>query len=381
MNACAVRWSCPADGSSRISVGRPEGQRDRQREPLLLAERQRQRRALPDVLEVVERRPAEAVVDELVEGRRVAPEVPRPEQQLLVDGPGEQHLARALEDVAEVVASSAVRWSAIDAPSTRIAPPVTASSRIAVRNSVVLPEPFGPRTATTSPRPNRASTPCRISCSPIAASTPRNSSRGAARRPGVPAGRSADRGRRRHLGPATRSRDPLEHDLERQLDGLRDRRRRGSPSTAPEVAGRPRFEVQHAVGPELERLLDAVLDDDDRAALVGQVAQQCQQPFRGGRVEVGERLVDDVQPRPHHQDAGHRQELPLAAGQRAGLATEQRLDPGLLDDLADPVADLARAARPGSPARTRAPPRPSRRRSAWPGPAARCRSSARCRAA
>ena len=46
-------------------------------------------------------------------------------------------------------------------------------------------------------------------------------------------------------------------------------------------------------------------------------------------------------------------------------------------DLADPVADLARGRSRGSPGRTRAPPRPSRRRSAWPGPGASSRS---CRA-
>ena len=50
---------------------------------------------------------------------RVAPQVARPEQQLLADRPGEQHLARALEDVAEDGRRAARRSrSAVDAPST-----------------------------------------------------------------------------------------------------------------------------------------------------------------------------------------------------------------------------------------------------------------------
>ena len=65
----------------------------------------------------IERRPAQAVGDR---ARRTWPGRDRrfvgPERQLLADRPGEQHLARALEDVAEVVASSAVvRAPAIDA--------------------------------------------------------------------------------------------------------------------------------------------------------------------------------------------------------------------------------------------------------------------------
>ena len=67
-------------------------------------------------------------------------------------------------------------------------------------------------------------------------------------------------------------------------------------------------------------------------------------------------------------------ELPLAAGQRRGLATQEVLDRGPLDDAADPL-DRSRTGRSrGSPARTPAPPRPSPRRSAAPGPGARSRS-------
>ena len=99
-------------------------------------------------------------------------------------------------------------------------------------------------------------------------------------------------------------------------------------------------QVQDPVGPQREGLLDAVLDDHDRVALVGQVPEEAEQPLRGGRVEVGERLVDDVQARLHHQDSGRRDELPLPAGQGRGLAALEGADLRPVDDRPDPVADL-----------------------------------------
>src|SRR3989337_2386823 len=81
--------------------GRLEGERDGQREPLLLAEGQRQWGSIQDPLEVVEGRPAQAVRDERLERGRVSMEVHRAEDELVANGPGEQHLAWALEDVPE----------------------------------------------------------------------------------------------------------------------------------------------------------------------------------------------------------------------------------------------------------------------------------------
>ena len=83
-----------------------------------------------------------------------------------------------------------------------------------------------------------------------------------------------------------------------------------------------------------------MLDDDDRGPLVGEGAQERQQSFGRGRIQVGERLIHDEQPRPHHEDGGHRQELPLPARQGRGLAPEQCFDPGLGGHLADPLRDL-----------------------------------------
>ena len=49
-------------------------------------------------------------------------------------------------------ASSAIGRPRVSVPSTRTAPASGSTRLIAVRNSVVLPEPFGPSTATASPR-------------------------------------------------------------------------------------------------------------------------------------------------------------------------------------------------------------------------------------
>ena len=110
--------------------------------------------AQPDALE--------DVGDEPVEVGLVAPEVARAEEQLLADRPREQHLAWALEDVAED------RGERRDGPlGGRPAiddddPAVGRMRPIATLKSVVLPEPFGPSTATVSARPSDAVTPLRI---------------------------------------------------------------------------------------------------------------------------------------------------------------------------------------------------------------------------
>ena len=106
-----------------------------------------------------------------------------------------------------------------------------------------------------------------------------------------------------------------------------------------QVGGRAALHVQDAIGAQLERLLDAVLDDDHGAALVGHPTQDGQQ-LRGGRgVQVGQRLVHDIELRPHHQDATHGHQLTLTARQRGRLPARQVSDAGPLEDLADPVAD------------------------------------------
>ena len=125
----------------------------------------------------------------------------------------------------------------------------------------------------------------------------------------------------------------LQDDVERELDGpwIGDAQEALDGS---EVAGRPFLQVEDPVRPQVQRLLDPVLDDEHRVALVRQGPQDGQQPLGGGWIEIRQRLVDDVEAGPHHQDPGHGEELSLAAGERARLAAEQWLDPGLGGDLA-----------------------------------------------
>ena len=178
-----------------------------------------------------------------------------PNDELLADGPREQHLARALEDDSRT--SSPGRRTvrpAIDTPSTSTAPP--SGRRQAHRGPEQrssCPEPFGPSTATTSrgaePRARRRGAP---RARRMPARTSRNSRRGGRSSAAVgcrptasgrgPGGRASPRAECIcRLPPA----EPLEHDLERELHcatgrrppGTR-RRRRGSGSGPRRGTGR-----------------------------------------------------------------------------------------------------------------------------------------------
>src|SRR5690554_2106166 len=65
-------------------------------------------------------------------------------------------------------------------PCTRTLPACTSSSVIAMRNTVDLPEPEGPISATFSPPPRAKSKPSSTVCSPKRLTTPENSSTGSA---------------------------------------------------------------------------------------------------------------------------------------------------------------------------------------------------------
>ena len=83
-----------------------------------------------------------------------------------------------------------------------------------------------------------------------------------------------------------------------------------------------------------------MLDDDDGAALVGELAEERQETERGRRIEIGKRFVDDVDRRLHHQDPGGRDQLALAAGQSRGLAPGEIGDAGPIHDAANASHDL-----------------------------------------
>ena len=275
-----------------------------------------------------------------LEAGRIATEVPGPEQELLLDGPREQHLARALEHVAElggqlgrgpggdrraVDEDDPVR----DAQETHRCPE---QRRLAgAVGSQDRDDLVGAQTGVDAMEDLVVADGCPHATELESRRLVRRSRR--RHRLGV----VVDRG---HLMSRIVHRaDPLEHDLERQLHGIRVGDGEESIDRA-EVPLTTIFEVEDPVGPKLERLLHPVLDDDDRVAVVREIAQDIEQAFGGRWIEVGQRLVDHVQPRLHHEDPGHREQLAFAAGQGRRLAAQDRLDAGSGGDLADPVPDL-----------------------------------------
>ena len=303
---------------------------------LLLPERERERWTLADVLERVERRSAQSVVHDRVERFRGRLEVPRAELSSSRTVFANSIWLGLWKTKPKVVASSATVRSAIDAPSTSTSPPRVGVRPIAVRSSVVLPDPFGPSTATTSFAPSLALTPWSTSRSPQPARTSRNSSRGGrspawARAPGIVARCARPMPQADDL-PGPPSAESVEHDLERELHGDRvgDLEEAGDVA---EVPGSALVQVQDAIRPKVERLLDAVLDDHHRVAFVGEAPERREEALGGERIEVRERLVHHEEPRMEHEDAGHREELALAAGQVGRLAAEERLDARRLGDV------------------------------------------------
>ena len=83
-----------------------------------------------------------------------------------------------------------------------------------------------------------------------------------------------------------------------------------------------------------------MFDEHHRLALVGELAEDSEQATGRRRVEVGQRLIDHEQARPHHQRASHREQLPLPARKPRRLAAAQRTDTGALHHLADATTDL-----------------------------------------
>ena len=222
--------------------------------------------------------------------------------------------------------------SAVGSPSTRTTPVGRADEAHRVRKSVVLPEPFGPRTATVSRSAERRGRR-REDLAIAVAGDGRRGTRGAAAparwarwvrsvrarsvRPRRPLHQAPHPGcRLARAGPARGSTS----NGSLTTAGSATRR---NPSRSPRYEIAPSSSIQHPIRSQLERLLDAVLDDHDRLALVGELAERREEPGRRRRVEVGERLVDDEQPRPQHQDPGDREQLPLAAGELGRLPPQR----------------------------------------------------------
>ena len=140
---------------------------------------------------------------------------------------------------------------------------------------------------------------------------------------------------------------------------------------------------QQRVACDGERLADVVGDvEAGQRPLVAHAQQPGQHALPQAHVERGERLVEQQQARPGGERAGERDALPLAAGERAGAAAEQRPELERVDRGVDGRGGR-RARRSGRcPRRSGAgrAPRPAARsrRAGAPG---RARRRARCRAA
>ena len=363
---------------------RTQGQGDGEGQPLLLAEREGQRRSIEDVLDRVERRPTQDVGASARRrsrrrdrGSSARTGAPRARSARRASGSDSGRRSRRRSPSPSVVRSVA------SSPSTKMTPLITGSSFIAVRSAVVLPEPFGPRMATIWRRPRAASTPCRMVRGRWRASTSRNSSRGRSSSAihvvdGLGAAPHGS-GLRRRSPRRARPRRP-DH-VERQLHRARVGDRQEAVDRT-QVARRAVLEVQHPVGTELERLLDAMLDDDDGAALVGHAsagwpAAARRSPGRGWPAARRRRRAAAA-------SSGCRRRRPAGARRRTARHVS-RPDRGSMPAVATRGRRCARGSRPardrGSRARRPAPPRPSRRRSAGPDPAGRCRRSAPGRAA
>src|SRR6516165_2633560 len=104
-----------------------------------------------------------------------------------------------------------------------------------------------------------------------------------------------------------------------------------------------------AVVGDLERHRRALLHDEDRdAEFAPDLGKPAQQIFHHHRREAERELVDQQQFRPAHEGARERQHLPLAAGQQAADAVAQRaeLRKELVDQrLAPPALDRRGAVR------------------------------------
>ena len=261
----------------------------------------------------------------------------------------------------------------------RTSPRSGVTSCIAVRNRVVLPEPFGPRTAIASVRAEaRVHAPQHVTLPEGDVDVVELEARHG--------GLGDHRGRVGrvvvvgwHLGGGGVS-HPRQHDVERHLHGRSGPPAPGSRATSPRYVTRPSSMASTRSGRNASASSTRCSTMTTAWPASASPRSSVSSPRRRRRIEVGERLVDDVHARPQHERAGHGQELSLASREVGRLPADEWPDPGVADHLPDPRDDLGRRHRRCSRGRTPAPTRPWRRRSAWPDPAAGCRSPGRSRA-
>ena len=103
------------------------------------------------------------------------------------------------------------------------------------------------------------------------------------------------------------------------------------------------MQAQHAV--EAARLLDVVGGDQQRAALVAQLAQHGLDPRGARRVDARQRLVEQQHARVLDERAGDQHALALAAGERPEAGAGVLGEPDALERRARGVARSARPSR------------------------------------
>ena len=275
MNAVAVRWSWPADGSSRTSV------RGSSASAMASASRfcwpnERVSGGRSRISASSARLDAaEHSGDQRLEAGLVAPEVARPEGQLLADSAREAASATGSGTRSRTSLPDRRRCARRSTRRRRgRRPRARGTSPIAALNSVVFPEPFGPRTATRLAarrgRPSRRGGPCDRRSRPS-----RRATRAAAASGSV-GGPAADRHARLAAPRCVRSRARATATSNGSFT-LAGSATRKNPSSWPEVADRSLVEVEHAVRRSEEGVLDAMLDDDDGRARVREAADEAEQ--------------------------------------------------------------------------------------------------------
>ena len=213
---------------------------------------------------------------------------------------------------------------------------------MAALNSVVFPDPFGPRTATLSRGDpagpahvveHGAPLVSRPHAAPLEPRRPRDRS----------AGPEAPGHARRSRRSMARSRALARAIVERKLDGWRGPRRAKKPPSSPEVADRSRRRGT-ARGPAWRARASSTRCSTMTTAVpfVREAAHEAQQSLGRQRVEVREGLVKHDEARHQHERARDGHLLRLAARELVGGAFGEVLQLGPGDHATERLGDLGR---------------------------------------
>ena len=97
---------------------------------------------------------------------------------------------------------------------------------------------------------------------------------------------------------------------------------------------------EHPIGTDAQRVLDAVLDEDDADPLVGQATEKGQSFLGACRVEAGQRFVEQQDAGAHRQHASEGNFLLFAAREVERLPVAQVRDVQVVEGFIHPLDDL-----------------------------------------